>query len=403
MPHSPSAFGQLLEPLDRRLVARAVAAHAGNRGVGDGDGAWTCERHLKAMLFAQVAGLTSLRQIEQALAARPAALYHLDLRAAPHATLSDAARRRPAAVFRDIAIPLMARLARQLRREGDALIRLIDASPIPLRDGRFAWAEADARCRGLKLHLAYDPRAVHPVRFAVTSPKVPDLAEARTLPLEPGATYVFDKGYADYAWWQDIVDAGAVFVTRLKDNAYRRDVRERPVPKTPETADILADRALYIGRRQPRGGSVNRLYDTELREVVVARDGAHQNQAPLRLLTNDHKRSPREIADLYKERWRIELFFKWIKQNLNLRTFLGRSENAVRIQLYIALIAFCLLRLLHGALPPSPARSQTALLARLKVALFDPIDLTNRSPPRPRPPQCRKPTPQLAFRLAKPA
>lgn len=389
MPHLPSAFNRLLEPLDRRVVNRIVAAHGGNRGVGNGDNAWTCQRHLKSLLFAQFAGLGSLREIEHALAARPTALYHLGLRPPCRSTLSDASAARPAAVFRDLCRHLMGAMARTPRAEGEALIRLLDASPIPLKDSRFAWAEADARTRGLKLHLLYDPGEERPIRFAVTSPKTTDIAIARTLPFEPKATYVFDKGYTDYAWWQDIHQAGAVFVTRLKTNAHRREIRPQPA----EGDAIRAVQILKIGHKKPRGGATNPLYDTELREIVVDRDA----KAPLHLITNDLTRPAAEIAALYKQRWEIELFFKWIKQNLKIKSFLGRSENAVKIQIYVALIAFLLLRLFHNTYAQSHKGGKKVLIARLKVALLDAFDLTGRAKPPPRPPQSRTPTPQLSL------
>ncbi len=392
MPFIPTAFHRLLEPLDRRVVKRIVDEHNGNRGVGEKDGAWTCQRHLKALLFAQFAGLRSLREIEQALAARPAALYHLGLRPPKRATLSDASANRPVAVFRDVCQSLMGTLTRTVRQEGQALVQLLDASPISLRDGRFTWAEADARCRGLKLHVLYDPRAVHPVHFAVTSPRVSDVTAGRDIPIAAGATYVFDKGYTDYNWWHEIGTAGALFVTRLKSNVRRREMRQNPV--TGE--GILGDHKLKVGHKKPRGGANNALFETDLREVIVAREG----KAPLHLVTNDHARSAVEIAELYRERWQIELFFKWIKQNLKITTFLGRSENAVKIQIYVALIAFFLLRLLQASHATSHKDGAKALMARLKVALFHQLDFTNRAKPPPRQPQGRPPSPQLALQLA---
>jgi hypothetical protein len=169
VPHSRSAFHLLLEPLDRRVIARAVAAHGGDHGVGSGDNAWTCERHLKSLLFAQWAGLTSLRQIVTGLRAQSRSFYHLNLRAPCRSTLADANAERPAAVFRDIATALIPIAAGALRQESEALIRLLDATPIPLKDKRFAWAEASARTRGLKVHLLHDPRHSRPVWFDVTS------------------------------------------------------------------------------------------------------------------------------------------------------------------------------------------------------------------------------------------
>jgi len=395
VPFIPSAFHRLLEPLDRRIVSRVVEKHRGNHGVGNGDNAWTCQRHLKAMLFAQFAGLKSLREIEEGLASQPSALYHAGLRPPRRSTLSDASASRPAEVFLEIAQFLMGSLARSVRQETAELIRLIDGSPIPLKDKRFTWAEADSRCRGLKLHMVYDPTAVSPIHFAVESPKISEIKVARGVALTAGTTYVFDKGYTDYGWWREIVETEALFVTRLKRNAHRRDKSASPIAGE----GILEDCKLKIGHKNPRGGAINALYDTELREVVVAREG----KDPLHLVTNDHRRTAKEIADLYKQRWQIELFFKWIKQNLKVKSFWGRSENAVKMQIYVALIAFCLLRLFQTTFAKSHKASPKALVARLRVALLDPFDTTGRAPPMPRPPQMRAPSSQLALALGNPS
>ncbi|MBV8337041.1 MAG: transposase, partial [Alphaproteobacteria bacterium] len=125
-----------------------------------------------------------------------------------------------------------------LRRDGEALIRLLDSSPLPLTGRGFGWAEANARTRGLKLHFLYDPRAIRPVWFEVTSAKVDDVVAGRSVPLERGVTYVFDKGYTDYRWWGEIIEAGSLFVTRRKRNACCRDIIEQ----TAEGEGVLADR-----------------------------------------------------------------------------------------------------------------------------------------------------------------
>jgi IS4 transposase len=393
VPYTPTAFQRLLEPLDRRMIARAAAAHDGDHGVGRGHNAWTCERHLKSLLFAQWAGLTSLRQIVTGLGAHSGWFYHLNLRAPRRSTLAAANAERPAAVFRDIALALIPVAAGTLRDESAALIRLLDSTPIPLRGDDFAWAEANARTRGLKLHLLYGSRQRRPVWFDLTSAKVDDVVAGRAIPLEKGATYVFDKGYTDYRWWSQIINAGAVFVTRRKRNAQCREIREQPVAGD----GIVADRRLKLGHRQPRGGApINPLYDTELREVVLARPDHDQ---PLHLITNDFERPAIDIAQLYKERWEIELLFKWLKQNLKIRRFLGRSENAVRTQIYVALIAFLLLRILHQTAARSFKDSTAMLLTRLKLGLFGPFTLCQHATPPPRPPALRPPNPQtcLAF------
>ena len=373
-------------------MKQIVERHGGNHGVGAGARAWTCQRHLKAMLLGQFAGLSSLREIEQGLAAAPRSLYHLDLRPAPRSTLSDAQARRPAAVYRDIAQWLMRQANRSLRRQGEELIQLIDASPIPLRDERFGWAEASSRTRGLKLHIGYDPRSDLPSWVDLTSAKVNDITAAQAMPITPGAVYVFDKGYADYSWWHAIHQQGALLVSRLKTNARRRDV----TPRRPQGEGILADNDIKIGHARPRGGAVNPLYDVPLREVLVEREG----KEPMLLVTNDLARSASEIAELYKERWQIELLFKWIKQNLKIKRFLGRSENAVKSQIYIALIAFLLLRLFRQTHASSHRQGAKALVARIKVALFGRFDLTNRATAPPRCPAQLPDPPQLALSFA---
>jgi IS4 transposase len=386
-------FAQVLEPLDRRVLKQIVERHDGDHGVGRGANAWTCIRHLKALLFAQLAGLISLREIEQGLAAHPGGLYHLDLREPRRSTLSDAQAHRPSAVFRDVAQWLMAQASRTIRREAGALIQLVDATPIPLRDTRFEWAEADARVRGLKLHLGYDSRAEVLDWMEITSPKVSDVTAARAMPVRAGATYVYDKGYLDYGWWHKLHEGGAFFVTRLKTNSKRREVQ----PREAKGEAILEDNDLKIGHRSPRGGAINPLADTSLREVVVARDG----KAPLRLVTNDLTRPATEIAALYKERWQIELLFKWIKQNLKIRRFLGRSENAIKIQIYAALIAFLLLRMLRHTAASAFRGGAKALAARIRVALYSQLDLSQHRKPPPRNPASLPPNPQLALALAK--
>ena len=391
MPHLRSAFHRLLEPLDRRVIARAVRAQNGDHGVGRGDNAWTCERHLKSLLFAQLAGLTSLRQIVTGLAAHSRSFYHLNLRAPCRSTLADANAERPAAVFRDIAMALIPVAAGALRGESEALVRLLDATPIPLKDQRLAWAEASARTRGLKLHFLYDPRQRRPVWFELTSAKVDDVVAGRRAPLEAGATYVFDKGYTDHRWWFAIRAADAVFVTRRKRNAHCREVGTELAAGD----GILADRRVKLGYHRPHGGAPkNPLFDVVLREVTVARPDKGE---PLYLLTNDFDRPAAEIARLYKERWGIELLFKWLKQNLKIRRFLGRSENAVRTQIYVALIAFMLLRILHQTAARSFKHSTALLLTRLKLGLFGPFSLREHNTPPPRPPNLRPPNPQTCL------
>jgi Transposase DDE domain len=189
---------------------------------------------------------------------------------------------------------------------------------------------------GAKLHVIYDPAADRPIYAAITPARVNDITAAQQMPIEPGATYVFDLGYYDFGWWAKLDRAQCRIVTRLKSNTPLAIVGDLPVPPD---GPILSDRIGHLPRRQ----SNNRLnpFQDPVRELRVRLESG----TVTRILSNDLDPAAQEIADLYKRRWAIELFFRWVKQTLKIGRFLGTSENAVKIQIAIALIAFLLLRL----------------------------------------------------------
>ena len=192
------------------------------------------------------------------------------------------------------------------------------------------------------MHLLLAGHQQLPVHQSITGANINDVDQGRKLPIEPGATYVFDKGYCDYSWWHRIDTEGARFVTRLKKNAAMRIERSRPIAAVDE--QILGDSEVSFVYPSNRGRHRN-LYTGMLRKIEVARLAGE----PLVLVTNDLNSSASAIAALYKERWQIELFFKWIKQNLKIKRFLGENENAIRIQLITALIAYLLVILMRTA------------------------------------------------------
>jgi IS4 transposase len=188
--------------------------------------------------------------------------------------------------------------------------------------------------------VIYDPEGECPIYAAVTPARVNDITAAHEMPVEPGATYVFDLGYYDFAWWQRMHAAGCRIVTRFKANTTLNARWEKYYdPGLP----ILSDRIGTLPERQARNR--RNPFQAEVREVRVRTDTG----TILRVLTNDLEAPVQEIADLYKRRWAIELFFRWIKQHLRIRRFMATSENAIRIQVFIALIGFLLLRLAHVA------------------------------------------------------
>lgn len=174
----------------------------------------------------------------------------------------------------------------------------------------------------------------------MTPSHVNDITAAKAMPIEAGATYVFDLGYYDYGWWAALDEAGCRIVTRLKSNTPFAVVEDRPMP---QASSILSDRTGYLpqrlaaSRRNPMAGLVREI------QVII------ETGKMLRIFTNDLKASAQDVADLYKRRWAIELFFRWVKQTLKIDHFFGTSQTAVRIQITIALIAFLLLRLAHDA------------------------------------------------------
>jgi IS4 transposase len=335
--------------------------------------------HLVTLIYAQLSGLGSLRGLVAGWNANAHHHYHLGSEAIARSTLSDANARRPVEVFAETFQTLSARLDRHSRSDGKAMLRLIDSTPIPL--GRLCSAAAwNGRIRGMKMHVLYDPDADRPCRFDITPANVNDVEIGRAMPIEQGATYVYDKAYCHYGWWTQIAAAEAFFVTRAKSNARWRTIADRPVGEARGKGfQVLADREVALASK---GDSK---LPIRLRLITVQREEAK----PITLLTNDMQRPAVEIGALYKARWQIELLFRWIKQHLEIKTFLGRSDNAVRLQIVAAMIAFALLRIaarLHRiALPPLRLAqlAGSCLFVRKPLAKIDKPPPVNPSKPRP--------------------
>ena len=328
MPYQDTVFGGLMKAFPRWRFDKLAERHGADYRVRRLS-SWS---QFQTMVFAQLSGSRSLREAVGALERFPGVHAHLGLAPVRRSTLADANRVRPAALFEDVLEALVAQLGASAGRHGREMLRLVDATRVLVGKRIESW-EADG---AVKLHVVYDPDAEAPVCFAVTSARVNDITPAKRLPIEPGATYVFDKGYYDFAFWADIDAKGSRFVTRLKKNSPTSLIETRPVkPDGPVVADRVAllSKRLAASRQNP--------FDKPVRLVDVRIDSGRE----ITLVSNDLNAPAEEIAALYKRRWQVELFFKWIKQNLKIRHFLGTSENAVRIQIVTALIAYLLLRL----------------------------------------------------------
>lgn len=334
MPRQNTVFCELLKyipwPTVERLV-KACDAEPDPRGT-------SVKSQLIALLYAQFSGASSLREIETGLRSHSAKLYHLGACTVSRSALATANANRPVAVFGNLLGALMAQLQRGYRRKIKDCLRLIDATPLRLNSLSQEWATFSSGVCGAKAHIVYDPDAVQPLYLQVTKANVNDITAAKEMPIDAGATYVFDLGYYDYGWWAKLHQANCRIVTRLKTNTPFTREEERSVPAG---SAIISDRTGYLPKRQA-GSRRNPLSDL-VREVCVT----IETGKTLRLFTNDLTASAQDIADLYKRRWEIELFFRWIKQTLKIRHFIGTSENAICIQISVALIAFVLLRLAH--------------------------------------------------------
>lgn len=369
MPHQNIVFHSLLKQVPWAVLDRAVQQHEADLD----SRALKAKPHLVAMLFAQLFGSRSLRDIEAALKTHAGKLYHLGGESISKSALATANGSRPVAVFGSVLSALMAQLQRRYRLKIGDCVRLIDSTSVKLSSLSGDWATFSAGVCGAKAHIIYDPDADQPLYLMVTPSNINDITAAQEMPIEAGATYVFDLGYYDYGWWATLDEAGCRIVTRLKVNTPFTVVEERPVAPG---SSILSDRIghlptrLAASRRNPMSGPV--------REIQVKIDSGKV----LRIFTNDLTASAQEIADLYKRRWAIELFFRWIKQTLKIGHFYGTSENAVRLQIVVALIAFLLLRLAHGA--TAIVKSPLAFARLIRASLMDRraiIDLL-KAPPR---------------------
>lgn len=332
MRHHNSVFRDLLKRVPWDDFEALAAAHGTDKHVRR----LTTKSQLIALLYGQFSGAASLREIVGGLQSHSARLYHAGGRPVSRSTLADANRKRSSTVFSALFETLLARAQRGLRRTLGEATYLIDATPLALSGQGAQWAYFSTRASGAKLHVIYDADAERPVYAAVTPAKVNDIKVAQRMPVEAGATYVFDLAYYDYRWWADLDAAGCRIVTRFKKNTPLLEATERTVPNE---GNILSDRIGLLPQRQAR--SRKNPFSKQVREVSVK----IETGKVLRILSNDLEAPAREIADLYKRRWAIELFFRWIKQNLKIRHFLGNSENAVRIQTAVALIAYLLLQL----------------------------------------------------------
>jgi IS4 transposase len=368
MQHQNSVFHGLLKHVPWHRFDVLVEEHGADARVRR----LSTKGQFVALLYGQLSGAASLREIVTGLSSHAARLYHLGGDPVQRSTFSDANAQRPVAVFTDLLAMMMKQAHRGLRRKLAETTYLIDATSARLNERSASWAKFSTGVCGAKVHVIYDADADRPIYAAVTAAKVNDITMAKQMPIEPGATYVFDLGYYDYAWWAELNAVGCRIVTRFKSNTPLDLIKELSVATG---NNILSDRIGFLPARQAKSRR-NPMQDA-VREVRVATESG----TVLRILSNDLDASAEEIADLYRRRWAIELFFRWVKQTLKITRFVGTSENAVRIQIAVALIAFLLLRLAQALQKAIPSPIVFSRLIRVNLMHRRSIDNLLKPPP----------------------
>ena len=357
-------FAQIMEFVPWTSFTRIVDRYSGNAGVRR----MTCAEQFRVMAFAQLTWRESLRDIEVTLGANANKLYAMGLRNTIHrSTLADANESRDWRMWSDLAA-LLIRRARKLYRDEDLGLDLtntvyaLDATTVDLCLSLFEWAPFRSTKAAVKLHTLLDLRGSIPTFIHVSDGKMHDVNVLDILLLEAGAFYVMDRGYLDYARLYKMHQAGAFFVTRAKRGM---DARRVYSASTDRAAGVICDQAIalngfYAAKDYPEQFRRIRFKDLETGKTLV-------------FLTNNTALPALTIAALYKSRWQVELFFKWIKQHLRIKKFLGNSENAVKTQIWCAVSTYVLIAIVKKELQLDA--SLYTLLQILSVSVFEKTEL----------------------------
>lgn len=364
MVKTASLFSQLLQMFPRSEFASLVKKHKAERNAKGFD-SWT---QFVAMVFCQLGRADSLREICNGLACCIGKLFHLGIARAPNkSTLSYANSHRPHQLFEDLFFTALNRFrsqspvgARKTKFRFKNKLYSLDSTTISLCLSLFPWASFRRTKGGVKAHVLLDHDDYMPSYVRLTEARRHDVTIARGLRIPPGSIVVMDRGYVDYALFAEWDRQGVFFVTRLKDGAVFEVVETFDVP---DRGSVLADEDIML-----TGARGEKLCGDILFRRIVVWDSV--NECELVLLTNMPKLAASTIAAIYKERWEIELFFKCLKQNLKVKTFVGTSENALRIQIWTALIALLLIKWAHHLSRASWSLSNLASMLRLNLFTY---------------------------------
>jgi hypothetical protein len=353
-------FAQIMEYVPWKTFGRIIDRHGGDAGVRT----LSCADLFRVMAFAQLTWRESLRDIEVCLAANQARLFHMGMKGAPaRSTLADALNLRDWRIYHRLAMRLIHRARGlyakdALNIELDATVYALDATTIDLCLSLFDWAPFRTTKAAIKMHTLLDLRGSIPAFIHVSDGKMQEVNVLDILPVEAGAFYVMDRGYLDFSRLYNMHQAGAFFVTRTKRGMDARRVYSAP---TQRDTGVICDQSIamngfYIAKDYPALLRRIRFKDPETGKTLV-------------FLTNNTMLPALTIAALYKNRWQVELFFKWIKQHLRIKRFLGTSENAVKTQIWCAVSTYVLIAIIKKELKLDA--SLYTLLQILSVSVFE--------------------------------
>jgi len=323
MSYNSTIFMQVMQEVNKYEFKNQVSKHKGDKGAS----VFKCYQILVAMIFSNLKRKISLRDIEIGFGPNKSDFYHLNISNIKRSSLSDALKSRPNKVFEDFYFYLYNQLTRTQKRKSSKLLRQIDSTTLSMCLSQFPWAEFRESKSGVKMHVMLDNELKTPVELIITEAKKHDNKVCWDFKIESGLTYVFDRGYNDFKWWNKIHKADSFFVTRLKSNAKFENISEKIIGNN---EGVQFDNTIKLNDDYPETLRHIRYYAKEIDKIF-------------NFVTNDFESSAEEIADVYKNRWRVETFFKWIKQNLKIKKFYSTSKNGVLIQLWCCMITYILL------------------------------------------------------------
>jgi IS4 transposase len=355
-----TVFSQLMDFVPRHTFRRRVERYGGDRGVRQ----FTCWQQFLAMAFAQLTFRESLRDIEACVGAVPDKVYHMGFRSrVTRSTLADANEKRDWRIYADFAQVLIHEARRLYVDEAfglelDQTVYALDATTIDLCLSVFPWARFRTTKAGIKLHTLLDLRGSIPVFIWITDAKQGDVEVLDVLVPEPGSIYVMDRAHVDFERLYQLTDNRATFVTRAKKNLKWRRLYSHPVDRS---TGLICDQTIVLTRKDSAEAYPAKLRRVRYRDLETGK--------ALTFLANDFTLPALTIAHLYRLRWQVELFFKWIKQHLRIKTFYGTSPNAVKTQIWIAISVYLLVAIARKRL--GVERDFYTILQILSVHTFE--------------------------------